>query len=463
MLKIERMKYKIIILLILMFGAQALNAQQMLSIKECRRKAVEHNKELKIAYYQKQEAISNQQSAKTAFLPSLSASAELMYMPGLGDFSSPGAFLNTAASAEAAKNGDFTGLSNVWLPGMNLDLGDLTYITGGFSLTQAVYAGGKIKYLNKQAEAGVDIYTNAHNLKYSEIIEQTDQVYWNVVSIAANVKLAEKYIDMLTELEEQMVDMYNLGLTPASEKLKVSVKKNEADLDLLKANNALKIYKMRLNHLIGQDLSVDFQVANTLDLNVNLYDLSYGERSALSMRNELKILSKQLEISEYEKKIAMADYLPQLGISASYSTNYIKNIAEDIDFNPTIAGQLTIPIFQWGQGKHKQKAAKFKIDQSKTELENTNELIKLEVQQAKIQIIESFESILIAKKNINEAEESLSETKISFDVGLNNITDLLNAQAVWQAASAQLINSLAQYVVLHTSWLKVTGNLNSAE
>lgn len=454
------MNYKIIILLLLMFGTQAINAQQMLSIKECRRKAVEYNKELKIAYYQKQEAIANKDAAKTAYLPSLSASAELMYMPGLAGVSVPGGFLNTAISEEAAKNGEFSGLSNVWSPGMNLDLGNLTIITGGVSVTQALYAGGKVKYMNKQAEAGVDIYSNAHNLKYSEIIEQTDQAYWSVVSVKANVKLAEKYIAMLTELEEQMTDMYNLGLTPASEKLKVSVQKNEAELNLLKANNYLKLSKMRLNHLIGQDLDINFQLANTLDLNTNLYDLSYGERSALDNRNELKILSKQLEISEYDKKLAMADYLPQLGVSASYSTNYIKDITGDMTFNPTFAGQLTIPIFQWGQGKHKQKAAKYKIDQSRTQLENTNELIKLEVQQVKVQIVEGYESIIIAKKNIKEAEESLEETKVSFEVGLNNTTDLLNAQAIWQSANAQLINSLAQYEVLHTAWLKVTGNLN---
>lgn len=61
-----------------------------------------------------------------------------------------------------------------------------------------------------------------------------------------------------------------------------------------------------------------------------------------------------------------------------------------------------------------------------------------------------------------KAEESLEETKVSFKV-LNNTIDLLNAQAIWQSANAQLISSLAQYEVLQTTWLKVTGNLNPTE
>jgi outer membrane protein TolC len=86
-------------------------------------------------------------------------------------------------------------------------------------------------------------------------------------------------------------------------------------------------------------------------------------------------------------------------------------------------------------------------------------MINLEVQQVKIQLEEAYESIEIAKKNIKEAEESLEETKASFEVGLNTTTDLLNAQAQWQAANSRLIEALAQFEILQTSWQKVTGNL----
>ena len=191
----------------------------------------------------------NQKAAKTAYLPSLSANASISYMPGLDDVSMPGGFLKTAESVEEAQKGNFTGDSDVWMPGFQLPLGNLAIIMGDFTLSQAVYAGGKIKYTNKQAASGVDISAYAFDLKYAEIIEQTDQAYWNVISIQANIELAEKYIEMLTELEDQMNEMYNVGLTPASEKLKVSVQKNEAELNLIKAKNGLRIAKMYLNHL----------------------------------------------------------------------------------------------------------------------------------------------------------------------------------------------------------------------
>jgi outer membrane protein TolC len=389
----------------------------------------------------------------------VSASANAMYLPNIEGFSIPGGFLPTAASEEAALNGEFTGVSDVWYPGMGIEMDNLSVIYGSVTVTQPLYVGGKIRYANKQADAGLEIFDHNYSLKYSEIIEKTDNIYWNIASITANVSLAEKYIEMLTELEEQMVQMYDLGLTPASEKLKVSVQKNEADLNLVKAKNGLKISKMYMNQILGQDLNTEIQIVDSLSYDIEMLDVQNGVSNALSNRDELAILEKRLEIIKYDKKIALADYLPRIGISAGYSSYYVKDLVEDPGFSPSIAGQISIPIFQWGQGKHKQDAAELRIKQAQTTLENTNDLISLEVQQVKIQVEEAYQSIQIAKKNIAEAQESLDETKASFEVGLNTTTDVLNAQAEWQSANSQLINALAQFEILQTTWQKVTGNL----
>ncbi len=440
----------------------SISGQKIMTLEDCRQQAVEYNKELKKAKYQVQEAVSNQKTARTAYLPSVSAKSSIMYMPDMENISMPGGFLKTAVSAEAAQNGEFSGTSNVWSPGINLELENLYLITGQVSVTQPVYVGGKIKYSNKQADAGIDIYKFNYNIKYAEIIEQTDKAYWNLVSVEANTKLIEKSIEMLTEIEDKMNDMFNIGLTPLSEKLKVSVQKNDAELNLLKARNGLRVSKMYLNHLIGQDLNIDIQVVNTLDENADIFN-KMGSDASASNRNEFKILNKQLEISEYDKKIIQSEYLPQIGVSASYSTYYVNNLLEDISFHPNLSGQISIPIINWGQSKHKKDAARMKIKQAEIELDNTSELLDLEIQQVKIQIQETYEAIIIAKKNLTEAKVSLDETKASFEAGLNTVSELLNSQMSWQSANNQLIGILAQYQLLQTTWQRVTGNLNPVE
>lgn len=453
-------KYILSILLVLA-SIVGINSQTIMTLEDCRKQAVESNKDIKKAFYQKEEAKAYQKVAKTAYYPSLHAEANYIQLFGIDDINLPGGFLPTAESLEAAQSGQFSGVSNVYSPGMNMELGDLSVLYGGLNLTVPIYTGGKIKYSNKQAELGVEMTEQNYQFNYSQVIEKTDKAFWNVAMIEANIKLVEKYIVMLTELEEQMSEMHKLGLKPASEKLRVSVQKNEAELNLIKAKNGLKIAKMYLNQVLGQDLNTDVQINYDENVDIKMFELSGGLESAQANRSELKIMEKQISMLEYDKKITQADYLPQIGVSAQYTSSYISNIKEDLTFNPMLAAQIKIPLFKWGQGKHKQRAASYKIQQAQTSLENTNELISLEVLQVKVKLEESYQAILLAQKSIKEAEESLEETKASFDVGLNTTTELLNAQADWQKANAELISAKAQFKILSTTWDKVTGKLIS--
>ena len=438
-------------------------AQKVMTLEDCREQAVAFNKELKNAALQNREAQVNQEVARTAYLPSVGFSSSLMHRPGMDAINMPGYFLPTADSEDAAMNGDFSGTSDVWSPGINIDLGSLTLINSGFEVNQAIYAGGKIRYSNQQADAGVSIAEMALNMKYSEVIEETDRAFWQVATVEENIIIAGEYIKMLTELEEQMTAMYEVGLQPASEKLRVTVQKNEAELNLLKARNGLKVAKMYLNQILGQPLDTEIQISHETDDKVKLFNLEDGLVQATNNRNELKILEKQKEISELDAKITRADYLPTVGVSAQYTSYWVKDLYEEIDFQPMLAAQVSIPIFQWGQGKKKQRAAQLKVQQAETDLQHTNDLINLEVMQVKVQVEEAFESIRLAQKSVDEAEESMEETEASFEVGLNTTTDMLNAQAQWVQAKAQLTQTIANFEVLKTKWQSVTGNLYMPE
>ena len=452
------MRKAILITLSLVWAHMSLG-QEVLTLTECRKRAVAHNKELQKTRYQKAESLVNQKAARTSYLPGIDANANLINLFLFNDLDLPGgAFLPTAESEQAAQRGDYSGTSDVWSPGLSLPSDNLSIAYTDFTVSQPVYMGGKIRHVNKQADAAVDIARYSFDLKYAEIIELTDQVFWDVVMIKATIELAEKYAEMLMELEEQMNDMYEVGLQPASEKLKVSVRKNEVELDLVRAKNQLKIAKIRLNQVLGQDLNTPLEIDYPALAPSSLFDLENGVETALANRAELKVLEKQLVISEYEKKVVNADYLPQIGVNASYFSSY-DNITESMTHNPMIAAQLKIPIFHWGQAKYKQQAAELEVKQNRTELENTGDLVNLEVFRTKVEIEEAYEVILIAEKSIKEAQESLEEVEASFEVGLNTTSDLLNAQADWQDANVQWINATARYNVLKTKWERVTGEL----
>ena len=460
-------KSKIIIITVVLFASAValpnVFGQKVMTLEDCRQQALQFNKELKNAALQNKEATVNRQVARTAYLPKVGFSSSLMHRPNMDPITMPGYFLQTADSEEDALNGNFSGTSNIWKPGTTIDLKSLTLINSSFELSQPVYAGGKIRYSTQQANVAVKIAGLSLNMKYSDVIEQTDKAFWQVATVEENIKIAEDYIKMLTELEDQMTAMYEAGLQPASEKLKVTVQKNEAELNLLKVRNSLKLAKMYLNQILGQPLDTDIQISHDKNTNVQLFNLEDGIIQAGNKRNELKILGKQKELSELDAKISRADYLPTVGISAQYTSYWLKDLYEEVDFQPMLAVQVSIPIFQWGQGKKKMQAAQLKVQQAETDLKNTNDLINLEVMQVKVQVEEAYETIRIARKSVAEAKESLDETNASFDVGLNTTAELLNSQAKWTETKAKLTEAVANFEILKTRWQSVTGNLYMPE
>ncbi len=450
-------KATVALILALLLLAGRVNAQDVISLDSSRAMAIQYNKQLQEARLRIGEAEANKKEAFTNYLPKFDASGSGMYLPNIDNIGMPGFFLPTANSAEEAQAGNYSGESDVWFPGFSLGLDEILYYTADLSVSQAVYAGGKIRNANKMADIAVGISKNNLELNKSQILEQTDKAYWTVLAVKESLKLAGKYIDLLTELEEQLTDSYELGLVPRSDLLQVRVQKNQAELNEIQARNGLKLAKMQLCQIIGLDVQSDITISDTVMQQTIIPDTSESINRALSLRQELNILEKQIEINELERKNVRADYLPQFGIGASYSYSKVNDLMDDGQWNTMISGQISIPVFHWRESSHRMKAAQLRKEQSMVQLANTRDLISLEVSQAITRLDESIEAIALARKSKTEAEESLEETRIGYDAGLNNITQVLDAQASWQQAHTELIRALTNFEISKARYKRVVG------
>jgi len=432
------------------------NAQQNISLTQSRQMALEYNKTLKSAKLKHYEAEAQRKEARTAFLPNIDGTATAMYFPSMDNISIPAMQLPVVNGA-----GEQTG-NLVGFPGASIETEKMKYYNGQLTMQIPIYMGGEIRYVNKMADKGVEIAQQSYQLAADQVIYNTDQAYWSLVAFKEQLKVAYKYYEMLDSLEQQMKDMYELGLTPKSEQLIVSVQKNEAQLNLMKAENAQKIMEMNLCQIVGLDLNTDIDVSDTLLYSPELIAMANSIDLAISNRNELKMLDGQVSIARYEDKRVSGTYRPQLGAQVSYGYMEVPDLIDGQSMTQASA-QLSIPLVHWREKKHKKNAARLRIQQAQLQLDETKELVQLEVQQYIIRVNEAYEAIVLAGKNKDEAIESLEEVTVSFQAGLNTTTDVLNAQASWQRAHAQLLNALADYEVAKTAYYKGVGQLNTGD
>lgn len=446
------MKYHILLLLSLI-GIN-ISAQHILSLGDCRAMAMEFNKSLQVAQIDADKALSNQKEARTAYLPAIDASGSASLYPSMDDIKIPGFHLPTAD-----ENGTVTGQSDVYFPGLTLNTDMLQMYQAQLSMTIPIYAGGQVRYANKMADKGVEIAQHSLQLQTDNVIQIIEQAYWQIVSLQSNILVAQKYVTMLDSLENQLIDMYQLGLAPKSEQLKVSVQKNDADLSLLRANNGLQILKMRLCQLVGLPIDTSIELSDHLNENAEMPDVANAWIYACENRHDMKILESQVEIANFKRKSTSAAYMPSVGAQVTHGYIQVPNLI-DGRWNSTAAAQISIPVFHWREKTHKVATAQLELQKTQLQYEDSKQSMQLEIQQYILKLNEELQATLLAKKACLEAMENLDEVKASFDVGLNTTTDLLNAQAAWQKAEANRIQTLVEFELAKTAYYKSIGMLN---
>lgn len=317
---------------------------------------------------------------------------------------------------------------------------------GTVSLTQPLYMGGKIIAYNKITKYAEQLAHLQHATGMENIILSTDQAYWQVISLVNKKKLAESYVNLLKTLDSDIDKMVNEGVATKSDGLSVKVKLNEAEVTLTKVENGLNLSKMVLCQLCGIPLNTEISLVDENMENLTLPE-TYTESNvdiALSNRNELKSLELVSEIYRQKVNVARSEFLPSLALTANYMVTNpsLVNGFENKFRGMFAAGViLKIPVFHWGEGIYKVKAAKAEANIARYQLEDIREKVELQVTQNSYKVNEATKQLIMAEKNMEKAEENLRFANLGFKEGVIPTSNVLEAQTAWLSAQSGKIDA----------------------
>ena len=310
------------------------------------------------------------------------------------------------------------------------------------------------------SSTAVDLYTSQKELTDSEVLLNVETTYWQIINVKSKVELANKYKALLTELLKDLTNSYNAGIIYKNDVLRVQVQLNQAELDLTKAKDGLKLLKLKMAQLTGMP-NIDFLVKDTISNNVILLD-EVSQSTAIDNRPEIKMLKKAVEIEELQSKILEADRKPTIGLNVSgiYANGKQINFTDGSNDLTSYYGLLNvnIPIFDWGSRKKKVKEQEFKVETQKLELEETEELLSLQIQNAYLELQQAIQKVEITEKSLQQADENLRLNQDRFDVGTVTGKDVLEAQVLWQQAYSDVIDAKANYRISEANYKKAIGD-----
>lgn len=428
--------------------------QRTLTLDECRSLAIQNNKELQIAGEKVRVANYDKQAALTKYFPQVSAM---------------GTYMRNQKDINLLDDKTVAGLGKL-LP---IDVGAFTHLDiqdvwlGNVSLVQPVFMGGKIIAYNQITKYAKELAQSMNDLKLQDVIYKTDEAYWQVVSLVNKKKLADSYVSLLRKMDTDVQALIEEGVATQVDGMSVRVKLNQAEMAQTKVDNGLALSRMALAQLCGLPLEESLALAdeNIESLSESASSTgSYSVEEAFINRQELKSLDYAVRIYKKKEKIALAEHLPSVALTANYlvtNPNSFNGFKNDFGgmFNVGVAVQ--VPISGWWEGTYKRNAARAETHIKQLELDDAKEKIELQVNQSVYKVNEAGKKLTASSRNKEKAEENLRHATIGFEEGVIPALNLMEAQTAWVEAQSDLIDAQIEVKLTDVYLSKALGRLSS--
>lgn len=437
------MNKNILIILIIVALGSNVSAQQSYSLKQCQDLVLQHSKKMKYAQMQQKKAEIIRKEAWTNYLPQVEAGFYAVQLnKRLVEFDNPAGNL-------PVYNGDPATLPTAnqfaFLPAISLSAGDKMH-TGNITAMQPLYAGGRIKTGNRLSEVGVKVSQLQVQLSKIELMAKTESMYWQIVALDEKQKTLEAYEKLLKTLEKEAKDALKAGLIDKSQVLTVGLKQNEVQLNKLKLRNGRQLALMAFCQHLGIDYDKNMQLTDALPPNVAPNSLQVEAAASVPKRQEYQMLTQAVKAEELKTNLKRGEFLPEVGLGASaFYTDAMERGSNGRLARVGLFLAVKIPISNIWTKRHSLNGHVMGQKMAQNRLQETSELLKLQIQKTYYELTESYQTIALEQQKVAQQEEFMQVIRDNHKAGVMPLSKLLEAQADVQKAKSEYIDALSVY------------------
>lgn len=323
---------------------------------------------------------------------------------------------------------------------------------GSLMAIQPIFAGGQIINGNKLAKVGEDVSRLQLQLSENEVEKTTEQYFWQLASLQEKMKTINAVDTLLADIHKDVDVAVRAGVAMRNDLLQVQLRQNDVESQRLKLQNGISIVRMLLAQYCGLD-----QTEFTLDYQTELSSplpQKQDHSQALLGTAEYQLLGKQVEATSLQKKMTVGQNLPSVAVGAGY--NYHNLLENDHTFGMVFA-TVSVPITDWWGGSHAIKRKKIEYQKAVDEQHDKAQLLQIRMQNAWNNVEEARQQLDIAKRSIEQAEENLRLNRNFYRAGTSKMSDLLEAQLLYQQSLDRRTDAYADYQNKLLEYRQATG------
>ena len=418
--------------------AQETDSVCRLSVNDCIDLALQNNITLKNNQLEIEKARATKKEAQTAYLPTVSAQAlafdALNPMLSFGIEDIDNALVRQTLYNLYAQYGAVLGLKK-----------EYSFAQDGVVLNamaiEPVFAGGRIYHGNQLAKLGIEAAEYQARIQEDEVRLQTESLYWQIVSLQEKIATLDQLDQLLDTLDKDLKGAIEAGLMMPTDQYKLTLKKNESQLNRKKLNDGITLLKMALAQTIGVDWQ-NLTLTDTLGVESDPTGCYLNPATAVAHRNESHLLNLSLQAEKLKKKMTLGEALPSLLVGGS--VNY-HTVLENSKPNALVFAVLQVPITDWHKTTFKLKKNDLDAEIAENNRQNYTELMEMQTDQAWFNLEQSWLRISMAQTALNDAEANLKITQDYYEAGLVTLSDLLEAQTMLKNSRDELSDSRVEY------------------
>ncbi|KPJ60573.1 MAG: hypothetical protein AMJ46_06155 [Latescibacteria bacterium DG_63] len=255
--------------------------------------------------------------------------------------------------------------------------------------------------------------------------------------------------------------LYEVGSVAKGDVLKAKVRVSQSELELIGAENRVKLERSRLAKLMGLPVETALEIVEDLGRETPQVEVEDPVKLALKRRPDVLAARENLKGADASRFASKAARFPSVYSSLQYSwsdnsfpetwDSHRKNYSWNVRLG------LNVPIFDGlsiaaGIRQATARAAMMDNEMKETELQAA-----LEVKEALLVLDEATKRIAASKSGLASAEEDYRLSRERYDVGSGTMLELLDAEVSLSLARSSHVEALASLRVAEALLEKATG------
>ncbi len=406
---------------------------QILTLQQTIRLAIDVNLNLKTAQEEIQAAEYSRRVARSYFLPA--ANLSYQYQGNDEEFSIPGFGIITPENK----------------------------YTFAASVSQPLFSGFSILRRYEASKMGLEVAQAVETLTRQDVILAAKKAYFTLLRSQKLMEVAREAVALGQNQEEVARQFYEVGMTPLNDLLKAQVELANDRQEFIAATNSVDVAKANLNTLLRRPVTEPVNIEDIPDYTSFSAGLNECLKTAEDSRVEITRAGLEADLAEKDMEIAKKDYYPSVYLNWTYyqegtdwdATGGAGLYSDSSGWN--VKAVASWDLWQWGRTHYGVKERLSRLQQARHRKAAVLDQIRLEVTDAYLNTVESEKAIVTAQKAIEQAKENFRITQERYKAQMATSLEVFDAQTLLSRAMTNYFGALYFFKIAKASLHRAMG------